>query len=89
MMKHGEPIKDGTFAQSESIHETRGEYGSVSCVTETEKSLERCEELQTIGAWVNLAADRLHFILEELLDKDIDGICDPVEQIRIYLQFIK
>jgi hypothetical protein len=86
MMKHGEPIKDGTFAQSESVHETRGEYGSVSCVTETEKSLERCEELQTI---VNLAADRLHFILEELLDKDIDGICDPVEQIRIYLQFIK
>ena len=40
-----------------------------------------------IGARVDLVADGLHFVLEEFLDKDVDWIGNPVEEIRKDLQW--
>lgn len=78
-MKHGKSVKDGTLAQSESVHEARGKHLGASRVTEAEKSLKRRKELQMVRAWIDLVADRFHLDLEELLDEDVDGKRHPVE----------
>ena len=55
-------------------------------MTEAEKSLKRGQKLQMIRAWVDLVTNHLHFVLKEMFDEDVDGVCHPVEEGWKYLQ---
>ena len=81
-VQHGEAVRDRTPTQTKPVHEARRKRDRAPRVAIAKDPLQGCEELQVEGICENLLIDGLRLYPVELLDHEVDRVCDPIEQRR-------